>query len=57
MVNSSAADSLPAEEVEKRTNSFNARRNLLKTSPSLYVSKTRLSVRQIPAGVTEHMLK
>jgi len=55
--NSPAADSLPAEELEKRTNSFNARRNLLKTNPSLYVSKTRLSVRQIPVGVTEYMLK
>jgi nucleolar protein 4 len=57
LANSPAAESLPAEEVEKRTNSFNARRNLLKTNPSLYVSKTRLSVRQIPAGVTEYMLK
>jgi len=57
MVNSAAASSLPAEELEKRTNSFNARRNLLKTNPSLYVSKTRLSVRQIPVGVTEYMLK
>lgn len=57
MANSPAADSLPAEELERRTNSFNARRNLLKTNPSLYVSKTRLSVRQIPVGVTEYMLK
>ena len=57
MANSPAADSLPAEELEKRTNSFNARRNLLKINPSLYVSKTRLSVRQIPLGVTEYMLK
>ena len=55
--NSPAADLLPAEELEKRTNSFNARRNLLKTNPSLYVSKTRLSIRQIPVGVTEYMLK
>ena len=57
MVNSPAADSLSAEELEKRTSSFNARRNLLRTNPSLYVSKTRLSVRQIPVGVTEYMLK
>lgn len=57
MANSPAADSLSAEELEKRTNSFNARRNLLKMNPSLYVSKTRLSVRQIPPGVTEYMLK
>jgi len=56
-VNSPAAESLSAEELEKRTNSFNARRNLLKTNPSLYVSRTRLSVRQIPVGVTEYMLK
>lgn len=57
MANSPAADSLSAEELEKRTSSFNARRNLLKTNPSLYVSKTRLSIRQIPIGVTEYMLK
>lgn len=57
MANSPAADSLSAEELAKRTSSFNARRNLLKTNPSLYVSKTRLSVRQIPVGVTEYMLK
>ena len=55
--NSPVAAYLPAEELEKRMNSFNARRNLLKTNPSLYVSKTRLSVRQIPVGVTEYMLK
>ena len=57
LANSPAADSLSAEELEKRANSFNARRNLLKTNPSLYVSKTRLSVRQIPVGVTEYMVK
>ena len=49
VANSPVVDSLPAEEEEKRTNSFNASRNLLKTNPPLYVSKTRLSVRQIPA--------
>jgi len=57
MANTPAADSLPAEELGKRTSSFNARRNLLKMNPSLYVSKTRLSVRQVPPGVTEYMLK
>ncbi|KAF9787823.1 hypothetical protein BJ322DRAFT_1105870 [Thelephora terrestris] len=57
MANSPVADLIPAEELEKRMNSFNARRNLLRTNPSLYVSKTRLSVRQIPVGVTEYMLK
>jgi len=30
---------------------------LLKSNPSLYVSRTRLSIRQLPQNVTEHMLK
>lgn len=55
--NTPAAENLPSEELEKRTTSFNTRRALLKSNPSLYVSRTRLSVRQLPSGVTEHMLK
>lgn len=43
--------------MEKRTTSFNARRSLLRTNPSLYVSRTRLSIRQLPLFVTERMLK
>ena len=52
-----AAETLPSVEVQKRTNSYNARRALLGSNPTLYVSKTRLSIRQIPTYVTERMLK
>ena len=43
--------------MERRTASFNARRALLKSNPSLFISKSRLSVRQIPTFVTERLLK
>ncbi|KDQ55525.1 hypothetical protein JAAARDRAFT_37540 [Jaapia argillacea MUCL 33604] len=52
-----AAASLSTKEVEKRTSSFNARRKLLQSNPSLFVSRTRLSVRQIPLFVTERSLR
>ncbi|OAX35348.1 hypothetical protein K503DRAFT_773578 [Rhizopogon vinicolor AM-OR11-026] len=55
--NTPAASTIPPVEVEKRTNSFNARRTMLRTNPSLYVSKTRLSVRQIPLFATERCLR
>ncbi|KAI9456596.1 hypothetical protein HD554DRAFT_2144789 [Boletus coccyginus] len=55
--NSPAAETIPRVELEKRTNSFNARRTMLRSNPSLYVSKTRLSIRQIPLFVTERVLK
>ncbi|KAG7090897.1 hypothetical protein E1B28_009976 [Marasmius oreades] len=55
--NTPPAESLAPADLERRTASFNARRNLLKSNPSLYISKTRLSIRQIPLFVTEHMLK
>ncbi|CAA7260043.1 unnamed protein product [Cyclocybe aegerita] len=57
MPNTTAAENLTPAEVEKRTSSFNARRALLKSNPSLFISRTRLSVRQIPTFVTERMLK
>ncbi|KAH8103307.1 RNA-binding domain-containing protein [Cristinia sonorae] len=55
--NTPAAEGMSPAEVDKRTQSFNARRALLKSNPSLYVSRTRLSVRQLPLFVTERMLK
>ena len=55
--NSPAAERLTPAEIERRTASFNARRALLKTNPSLFISKSRLSVRQIPIFVTERLLK
>ena len=55
--NSPAAASLPEVEIEKRQASFNARKTLLKSNPSLYISKTRLSIRQLPLFVTDRTLK
>lgn len=52
-----AAQLLTPVEIERRTGSFNARRMLLRSNPSLYISKTRLSIRQIPIFVTERVLK
>jgi nucleolar protein 4 len=55
--NTAAAETLSSAEVQKRADSYNARRALLGSNPLLYVSKTRLSIRQIPTFVTERMLK
>ena len=55
--NSPAAATLPEAEVEKRQASFNTRRSLLRSNPSLYISKTRLSIRQLPLFVTDRGLK
>ena len=55
--NAPAAEALSSVEIQKRTDSYNARRAVLGSNPSLYVSKTRLSIRQIPTHVTERMLK
>jgi nucleolar protein 4 len=44
-------------EIEKRQASFNARRTILRSNPSLYISKTRLSIRQLPLYVTDRTLK
>ena len=55
--NSPAAATLPEAEVEKRQASFNARKTLLRSNPSLYISKTRLSIRQLPLFVTDRTLK
>ncbi|EJD40752.1 hypothetical protein AURDEDRAFT_127483 [Auricularia subglabra TFB-10046 SS5] len=52
-----AAATLPPAELEKRQASYNARRVLLRSNPSLYVSKTRLSVRQLPPWASERVLK
>ncbi|KAJ6500383.1 hypothetical protein C8R45DRAFT_1210184 [Mycena sanguinolenta] len=55
--NTPAADTLTPAEIERRTTSYNARRTLLKSNPALFISKTRLSIRQIPIFVTERLLK
>lgn len=55
--NAPAAAGLAPAELEKRTASFAARRALLRTNPSLFVSRTRLSVRQLPPWASERVLK
>lgn len=55
--NSPAALALSSADMERRTASFNSRKVLLSSNPALYISKTRLSIRQIPTFVTEHTLK
>ncbi|KAF5379115.1 hypothetical protein D9615_005877 [Tricholomella constricta] len=55
--NTPAAETLTPADIERRTASFNARRALLKSNPSLFISKTRLSVRQIPIFVSERLIK
>ena len=49
-----SAELLTSADVGRRTSSFNARRALLKSNPSLFISKTRLSVRQIPNTQIRH---
>ncbi|KXN82917.1 hypothetical protein AN958_02000 [Leucoagaricus sp. SymC.cos] len=55
--NSPLAQEISPADLERRTNSHNARRALLRSNPSLYISRTRLSIRQIPIFVTERVLK
>ncbi|KAF5339731.1 hypothetical protein D9611_009117 [Ephemerocybe angulata] len=55
--NSPAAASLSPAEIERRTASYNSRRTLLKSNPALFISRTRLSIRQVPLYVSERMLK
>lgn len=55
--NAPASATLPELEVTKRLDSFNTRRKLLESNPSLYISKTRLSIRQIPLYATDRTLK
>jgi nucleolar protein 4 len=55
--NSPAAGTMPEAEIAKRQDAFTARKTLLKSNPSLYISKTRLSIRQLPLFVTDRTLK
>jgi len=55
--NTRSASTLSEVELEKRVQVFNGRRTLMRSNPSLYVSKTRLSVRQLPTFATERTLK
>ncbi|CAG8795495.1 46225_t:CDS:10, partial [Gigaspora margarita] len=48
---------LTSSEVVKRSASFSTRKNLLAKNPNLFISKTRLSVRNLPLSVDEKKLK
>ncbi|KAG8715855.1 RNA recognition motif-containing protein [Ceratobasidium sp. 395] len=55
--NSPAAAHLSATELATRQASFDSRKALLRSNPSLYVSRTRISVRRLPLWVSERVLK
>ncbi|CAE6376245.1 unnamed protein product [Rhizoctonia solani] len=55
--NSSAAAGLPEAEIAARQAAFDSRKALLRSNPSLYVSRTRISVRRLPLWVSERVLK
>lgn len=51
------AQTLHPSDIAARQSSFDARKGLLRSNPSLYISRTRLSVRQIPLYVSDGMMK
>ncbi|CAE6494033.1 unnamed protein product [Rhizoctonia solani] len=55
--NSSAAAGLPEAELAARQAAFDSRKALLRSNPSLYVSRTRISVRRLPLWASERVLK
>lgn len=48
---------LDKADAEARVASYEARRKLLRTNPSLYLSRSRLSIRQIPTFATDGVLR
>lgn len=54
---SKQADEINKPDLEARTASYEARKALLRTNPSLYVSRVRLSVRQLPLYATDSLLR
>ena len=53
----SLAREMSEKEKEKRLANFSIRKNQLSKNPSLFISKTRLSIRQLPLFVSNKMLK
>lgn len=54
---SEAAKNMAEIELRKRDASFSTRKKLLANNPDLYVSKTRLSIRNLPVRVTDEELR
>ncbi|KAI8968233.1 hypothetical protein BDF20DRAFT_916785 [Mycotypha africana] len=55
--NTPAAETLTPGELNKRQLSFSSRKKLVSNNPSLFISKTRLSIRNLPVKVDEKELK
>jgi nucleolar protein 4 len=55
--NSKEAVGVSASEMSKRVKSYQERKRLLETNPNLFISKTKLSVRNLLGGVDEKGLK
>jgi len=51
------AQTLHPTDMNARQSSFDARKALLRSNPGLYISRTRLSIRQIPLYVSDGMMK
>ncbi|KAI9476135.1 MAG: hypothetical protein EXX96DRAFT_620603 [Benjaminiella poitrasii] len=52
-----AAETITPSELSKRQMSFSARKKLVSNNPSLFISKTRLSIRNLPISVDDKELK
>ncbi|CAB4420823.1 unnamed protein product [Rhizophagus irregularis] len=55
--NTKAAKLLTPSEVNKFVASYSMRKNLLAKNPNLYISKTRLSIRNLPLTIDENKLR
>ena len=55
--NSPLHDKLPPSEIKMRDDSAKQRQALIKSNPSLHLSLTRLSIRNVPRGITSKDLK
>lgn len=51
------AGALHPTDLQARQDSFDARKNLLRSNPTLFISRTRLSIRQIPLYVSDAILR
>ncbi|CAO3628298.1 unnamed protein product [Cunninghamella echinulata] len=55
--NTAAAETISAIELQKRQMSFSQRKKFVSADPSLFISKTRLSIRNLPIKVDEKELR
>lgn len=57
MQDSEAAKDLTPSELSKRHASYVQRKKMITENPNLFISKTRLSVRNLGRNITDHMLR